>query len=60
MAGFVHLPYLPSQVAALLDQVAGESLLEMHQRADLASMHLDDMIAAIRIGLDAAWSLATD
>jgi pyroglutamyl-peptidase len=60
MAGFIHLPYLPSQVAELLDQVAAESLLEMHQRADLASMHLDDMIAAIRIGLETAWSLATD
>lgn len=53
-AGFVHLPYLPAQVAGLLDDLAAESLLEMHQRADMASMHLDDMIGALRVGLAAA------
>jgi pyroglutamyl-peptidase len=54
-AGFVHLPYLPAQVADLLDQIAHEGAVEMHQRADTASMHLDDMVRALRIGLDTAW-----
>ncbi|SDH92698.1 hypothetical protein [Lutimaribacter saemankumensis] len=54
IAGFVHLPYLPAQVAELLDQVAAESVLELHQRADLASMALDDMVRAMRIALEVA------
>ncbi|MDQ2088958.1 pyroglutamyl-peptidase I family protein [Marimonas arenosa] len=53
-AGFVHLPYLPRQVAEMLDQVAEDGRLEMHQRADVASMCLDDMVEALRVGLDAA------
>jgi pyroglutamyl-peptidase len=53
-AGFVHLPYLPAQVADLLDQIAHDGQLEQHQRADLASMHFDDMVNALRIGLETA------
>jgi pyroglutamyl-peptidase len=53
-AGFIHLPYLPAQVADLLDQIAHDSVLEQHQRADFASMHLDDMITGLRIGLETA------
>jgi pyroglutamyl-peptidase len=55
LAGFMHLPYLPAQVADLLDQMAADGRLEMHQRADYASMHLDDMMAGVRIGLETAW-----
>jgi pyroglutamyl-peptidase len=51
ISGFVHLPYLPAQVAELLNEVADESRLEMHQRADLASMNLEDMIESLKIGL---------
>jgi pyroglutamyl-peptidase len=54
VAGFMHLPYLPAQVADLLDQMATDSHLEMHQRADYASMHRDDMIAGVLIGLETA------
>lgn len=54
-AGFVHLPYLPAQVADLLDQLVTEGTVEMHQRADYASMNLEDMIAAVRIGVETAW-----
>jgi pyroglutamyl-peptidase len=49
--GFVHLPYLPQQVAALLDELRKEQQLELHQRADLASMSLDTMVEAISIVL---------
>lgn len=53
-AGFVHLPYLPAQVAEMLDDLAERGEVEMHQRADMASMQLDDMITALRVGLEAA------
>lgn len=41
LAGFVHLPYLPRQVADLIADTASEARLELHQRADLASMALE-------------------
>ncbi len=50
-AGFVHLPYLPEQVAALLASLKAERRLELHQRADLASMSLATMTDALRIVL---------
>lgn len=50
-SGFVHLPYLPEQVAALLASRKAERRLELHQRADLASMSLATMTEAIRIVL---------
>jgi pyroglutamyl-peptidase len=46
--GFVHLPYLPQQVAELLNDLSTEGRLELHQRADLASMSLDMMLEALR------------
>jgi pyroglutamyl-peptidase len=46
--GFVHLPYLPKQVAELLDDLSAEGRLELHQRADLASMSLGMMLEAVR------------
>jgi pyroglutamyl-peptidase len=51
LAGFMHLPYLPSQVAALLEDLRGLQSLELHQRADLASMDLQTMVAAVRTTL---------
>jgi pyroglutamyl-peptidase len=52
--GFVHLPYLPEQVALMLDQIAEEGILELHQRSDLASMDLDKMVRAVSILLETA------
>lgn len=51
MAGFVHVPYLPEQVVELLNAVREERKLELHQRADLASMDLATMIRAVEIAL---------
>lgn len=51
--GFVHLPYLPEQVAALLADTRRERALELHQRADLASMDLETMTRALEICLRA-------
>lgn len=50
-AGFMHLPYLPAQVAALLDELREAKQFELHQRADLASMDLQTMLAAVRTTL---------
>ena len=52
IAGFMHLPYLPEQVAETLIQAEQDSSLEMHQRADLASMSLDAMTRAVTIGIE--------
>lgn len=57
-AGFIHLPYLPAQVANLLDQLAYDAQIEQHQRADFASMHFDDMVTGLRIGLEATLAAA--
>lgn len=50
--GFVHLPYLPEQVAQMLAEMRKEQKMELHQRADLASMELSTMIRAIEICLE--------
>ncbi|MFX0543473.1 hypothetical protein ACEWPM_017455 [Roseovarius sp. S4756] len=52
--GFMHLPYLPEQVAALLDDVETSEELEQHQRADLASMSFDVMERGVMLALSCA------
>jgi pyroglutamyl-peptidase len=49
--GFIHLPYLPEQVASLLLQMREWAKVELHQRADLASMALDVQIEAVRVAI---------
>jgi pyroglutamyl-peptidase len=51
LCGFMHLPYLPRQVSALLDELRSDGILELHQRADLASMSLEMMVEAARTAL---------
>jgi pyroglutamyl-peptidase len=50
--GFIHLPYLPAQVVELLQERKRERKLELHQRADLASMDLASMVEAVRLAID--------
>ena len=52
--GFVHLPYLPRQVAWLIRDTAEEARLELHQRADLASMSLETMLEGARLAIEVA------
>ena len=54
LAGFVHVPYLPEQVAELLEATRTKRELELHQRADLASMDLGTMTRALEIAIAAA------
>lgn len=51
--GFIHLPYLPEQVAAMLAE-ARAGRLELNQRADFASMDLAVMTRAVRLALAVA------
>jgi pyroglutamyl-peptidase len=52
--GFIHLPYLPAQVAEIVGSLRKEQVLELHQRADLASMSFETSLAAIRIAVEAS------
>jgi pyroglutamyl-peptidase len=56
-AGFIHLPYLPRQVAALAATTRDEHRLGLGQRADLASMSLEVMREGVRLTIET--SLAT-
>ena len=49
LCGFVHVPYLPAQVAELLQATRQEARLELHQRADLASLDLATATRAVEI-----------
>ena len=49
--GFIHLPYLPEQVAGMVQDTREEVRFELHQRGDLASMALETMIEAIRLAI---------
>lgn len=50
--GFIHLPYMPEQVADLLSRNRAERRLEREQRADLASMDLEVMVRAVRTAIE--------
>jgi pyroglutamyl-peptidase len=60
-AGFIHVPYAPAQVAQILNDLRTESVLELHQRADLASMDLMTTARAIEIAIavTAGWLAGT-
>jgi pyroglutamyl-peptidase len=50
--GFIHLPYVPEQVSTLLLQMREWAKVELHQRADLASMALEMQVEAVRIAVE--------
>ena len=52
--GFIHVPYLPHQVAGLLEDLSAGRALELHQRADLASMSLEMMRDAVTLAMSIA------
>lgn len=51
--GFIHVPYTPGQVAALLADIRSGKKLEQHQRADIASMDLSITVRAVEIAIAA-------
>lgn len=50
-AGFIHLPYVPAQVAELIKTMRSQAALEFHQRADIASMELSRIISAVETAI---------
>jgi pyroglutamyl-peptidase len=54
LGGFIHLPYLPEQVAQLLADGKRERRLELAQRSDFASMDLATQLRAVRIAIGQA------
>ena len=52
--GFLHLPYLPQQVALLLEEMRDSARVELHQRADFASMPLEMQIEGVCIAITAS------
>ena len=50
--GFIHLPYMPAQVADILRRMRDDKSIERHQRADLASMDLALQQRAIEIAVE--------
>lgn len=51
VGGFIHVPYMPEQVALMLADTKREQSLELHQRSDLASMELSVQIRAVSIAI---------
>ena len=58
--GFIHLPYAPEQVADVLKNIHQQKELELHQRADLASMSLEQMRAGIEVAIGATLESLSD
>jgi pyroglutamyl-peptidase len=59
LVGFIHVPYLPEQVADLLRTLRQERKLELHQRADLASMDMATMVRSVELAIAAAQKALT-
>jgi len=51
VGGFIHVPYMPEQVALMLAEPKRERPLELHQRSDLASMELSVQVRAVSIAV---------
>jgi pyroglutamyl-peptidase len=57
--GFIHLPYLPEQVARLLADVRAGTSVGSPVRADHPSMSLSTMIEAVRLALEVSLTEGT-
>jgi pyroglutamyl-peptidase len=50
--GFLHLPYVPEQVAGMIDELQAARSIERNRRPDIPSMSLDLMVEAVRLALE--------
>jgi pyroglutamyl-peptidase len=50
--GFIHLPYMPEQVAGMIAEAQADRSVERQRRTDVPSMSLDLMADAVRIALE--------
>jgi pyroglutamyl-peptidase len=51
VCGFIHVPYMPEQVAQLLQRIRAEGRSDADQRVDLPSMALSTSLRAIEIAI---------
>lgn len=49
--GFVHVPYVPEQVAKMLSAMRADKRLERHRQDEVASMELSRTVAAVEIAV---------
>jgi pyroglutamyl-peptidase len=49
--GFLHLPYVPEQVAGMIAELQAARSIERHRRPDIPSMSLELMVEAVRTAL---------
>jgi pyroglutamyl-peptidase len=50
--GFVHLPYLPEQVADMIAEMQAARSIERQRRPEIPSMSLELMVEAVRLALE--------
>jgi pyroglutamyl-peptidase len=50
--GFIHLPYVPEQVAGMIAEAQADRSVERQRRTDVSSMGLELMVEAVRIALE--------
>ena len=50
--GFIHLPYMPGQVAGMIAEAQADRSVERQRRTDVPSMGLELMVEAVRIALE--------
>jgi pyroglutamyl-peptidase len=50
--GFIHLPYMPGQVAGMIAEAQADRSIERNRRPDVPSMGLELMVEAVRIALE--------
>ncbi|MFN4143610.1 hypothetical protein [Aestuariivirga sp.] len=50
-AGFIHVPYIPEQVAGMIKVTRAGAGLDIHQRADVASMELSRIVRAVETAI---------
>lgn len=50
--GFIHLPYLPEQVAGMIAEAQAARSIQRQRRTDVPSMGLELMVEAVRIALE--------
>jgi pyroglutamyl-peptidase len=50
--GFIHLPYVPEQVAVMIAEMQAARSIERQRRTDVPSMSLEVMVDAVRLALE--------
>jgi pyroglutamyl-peptidase len=57
--GFIHLPYVPEQVAGMIAELQAARSIERNRRPDIPSMSLGLMVEAVRLALEVTLARAT-